>query len=96
VAQILGERAQFSTVLAGVAGFKKDQVFLLEDLLAELGEGVSGEVAVRMLEVLAGPPFFAVVPLAPGEYRLREEVDAVLDTLAAYAEQLKRRLQVPG
>ncbi len=96
VAHILGERAQFSTVLAAIAGFKKDQVFLLEDLLAELGEGVSGDVAARMLEVLSGPPFFAVATLAPGEYRLREEVEAVLDTLAAYAEQLKRRLRVPG
>ncbi len=96
VAGVLGERAQFSTVLSAIAGFRKDQVFLLEDLLAELGEGISGDVAVRMLEVLAGPPFFAVARLAPGEYRLREEVPEVLDTLAAYAAQLKRRLQVPG
>ncbi len=96
VAGLLGERAQFSAVLLALAGFRKDQVFLLEDLIPEVGEGVSPEAVRRALEALAGPPFFALEALAPGEYRLRESVPDLLDALAAYASQLKRRLSVPA
>ncbi len=96
VAGLLGERAQFSAVLLALAGFRKDQVFLLEDLLPELGEGVSPEAVRRVLEVLSGPPFFALDALGPGEYRLRERVPELLESLAAYAQQLKRRLSVPA
>jgi len=92
VAGLLGERAQFSAVLLALALFRKDQVFLLEDLLPEVGENVSADGVRRTLEILAGPPFFALEMLAPGEYRLREPVEALLDGLAAYATQLKRRL----
>jgi len=96
VAGLLGERAQFSAVLLALAGFRKDQVFLLEDLLPEVGDGVRPEAVRRALEVLAGPPFFALEALAPGEYRLREGVPELLESLAAYAQQLKRRLSVPA
>ena len=92
VAGLLGERAQFSAVLLALAPFRKDQVFLLEDLLPEVGETVSADGVRRALEVLAGPPFFALEALGPGEYRLRETVAALLEGLAAYATQLKRRL----
>ena len=95
VASLLGERAQFSAVLIALAGFRKDQVFLLEDLLPEVGEATTPDGVRRVLEILAGPPFFAVEALNPGEYRLRETVEALLDGLAAYAAQLKRRLPAP-
>ncbi len=94
VAGLLGERAQFSAVLLALAHFRRDQVFLLEDLLPELGDAVSPEGVRRALEALSGPPFFALEPLGPGEYRLREAVPDLLERLAAYATQLKRRLSV--
>jgi len=94
VAEILGERAQFSAVLLALAPFRKDQVFLLEDLLPEVGETVSADGLGRILEALAGPPFFAVERLDRGEYRMRDTVESILEGLAAYAAQLKRRLPV--
>jgi len=92
VASLLGERAQFSAVLLGLSNFRKDQVFLLEDLEQELGEQLSKDQIYRILEVLAGPPFFAVEKTGDKEYRLRDSVEQILDALAAYATQLKRRL----
>lgn len=94
VAGLLGERAQFSAVVLALAAFRKDQVFLIEDVLPEVGEAVSPDGVQRVLEALAGPPFFVLERLAPGEYRLRESVPDFLDALAAYAQQLKRRLSV--
>ena len=94
VAGLLGERAQFSAVLLALARFRPDQVFYLEDVVEELSGGASPEVVGRVLEILAGPPFFAVEPLDRGEYRLREDVESLLSGLMAYAEQLRRRLPV--
>ncbi len=93
---LLGERAAFSAVLSTLARFRPQQVFLLEDLLLELGEAIPGDVTARVLEVLAGPPFFALARLGRGEYQLRQPVTEVLDQLAAYAERLKARLPVGG
>jgi len=95
VASMLGERAQFTAVLMALSGFKRGQVFLIEDLVPRV-EGQGVDVVARMLEVLAGPPFFAVDGLGRGEYRLRAEVPQLLDGLAAYAERLRARLPVPG
>ena len=96
IEELLGERAAFSAVLSALARFRPQQVFLLEDLLLELGEAIPGDVAARVLEVLSGPPFFALVRLGRGEYQLRQPVAEVLDQLAAYAERLKARLPVGG
>ncbi len=94
VEALLGERAAFSATLLGLSSFRKGQVFLLEDLVAEVGDALPGDVASRMLEVLSGPPFFALRAIAPGEFQMQVGVDELLMGLAAYAERLKVRLPV--
>jgi len=94
IASLLGERAKFSAALLTLARFGRDQLFILDELVSDLGEGLDLDALRKALEVLAGPPFFAVEELPSGEYRLRVSVEELLSSLAAYAEQLKRRLLV--
>ncbi len=89
----VGERAAFSTVLIALTDYPAQQVFLLEDLMENLGEsGIDRETVASILEVLAGPPFLLLRRLAPGEYLLRETVADALGHLAEYALSLRNRL----
>ena len=91
----VNERAIFSAVLLALVEYKKQQIFFIEDILANLGDSRWNQEQVRkVLEALTGPPFLLLEKTNPGEYLLREPVADNLTHLAEYALSLRNKILI--
>ncbi|MDQ3460839.1 MAG: hypothetical protein M3498_16330 [Deinococcota bacterium] len=86
----IAERGHFSAVIGRLAALKAPSIFLLEDVIADLD--APRDQVVKVLEVLAHPPFQMVAKVADGEFCLRYPVAQGLLQLSEYALSLRDRL----
>jgi len=90
VAERVAERGALSEVLARLNLLRAPTVFLLEELVAEVG--LPRDRVLAIIERLSAAPFSLLARVDHGEFVLRQPVGPALEALSSYALSLKERL----